>query len=110
MQTTTIQSASLHYREGNSDKVYQAAVEPKDDGYIVTFAYGRRGNTLNTGIKSDTPLPLETATRLLNKLVASKVAKGYQPDGEAAKPYQQSGDEGRDSGIRSKGSVPTNKH
>jgi hypothetical protein len=39
MQTTTIQSASLHYREGNSDKVYQAAVEPKDDGYIVTFAY-----------------------------------------------------------------------
>jgi bifunctional non-homologous end joining protein LigD len=100
MQTTTIQSASLHYREGNSDKVYQAAVEPKDDGYIVTFAYGRRGNTLNTGIKSDTPLPLETATRLLNKLVASKVAKGYQPDGEAAKPYQQSGDEGRDSGIR----------
>jgi bifunctional non-homologous end joining protein LigD len=100
MQTTTIQSASLHYREGNSDKVYQAAVEPKDDGYIVTFAYGRRGNTLNTGIKSDTPLPLETATRLLNKLVASKVAKGYQPDGEAAKPYQQSGVEGRDSGIR----------
>jgi hypothetical protein len=39
MQTTTIQSTSLHYREGNSDKVYQAAIEPKDDGYIVTFAY-----------------------------------------------------------------------
>jgi bifunctional non-homologous end joining protein LigD len=99
-QTTTIQSASLHYREGNSDKVYQAAIEPKGDGYIVTFAYGRRGHTLNTGIKNDTPVPLETATKLFNKLVASKVAKGYQPDGGAAKPYQQSGDEGRDSGIR----------
>ena len=97
---TSIQSSSLHYREGNSDKVYQAAVEPKDDGYIVTFAYGRRGNTLTTGIKSDLPMPLETATKLFNKLVASKVAKGYQPDGEPAKPYQQSGDEGRDSGIR----------
>ena len=100
MQTTTIQSASLHCREGNSDKVYQAAIEPKDDGYIVTFAYGRRGNTLNTGIKNETPVPLETATKFFNKLVASKVAKGYQPDGQSAKPYQQSGDEGRDSGIR----------
>ncbi|MGL5017091.1 MAG: WGR domain-containing protein [Luteolibacter sp.] len=100
MQTTTIQSASLHFREGNSDKVYHAAVEPKADGYIVTFAYGRRGNTLATGIKNDTPVPLETAIRLFNKLVASKVAKGYQPDGEPKAPYQQSGDEGRDSGLR----------
>jgi len=98
--TTTIQSASLHYREGNSDKVYQAAIEPKDDGFIVTFVYGRRGNTLNTGIKNDTPVPLETATKLFDKLIASKVAKGYQPDGEVVKPYQQSGSEGQDSGIR----------
>ena len=98
--TTTILSASLHYREGNSDKVYQACIEPKGEGYIVTFAYGRRGNTLNTGIKNDTPVPLETATKLFNKLVASKVAKGYQPDGGTSKPYQQSGSEGIDSGIR----------
>ncbi len=97
---TPIQSTSLHYHEGNSDKVYQAAIAPKDDGYIVTFAYGRRGNTLNIGVKNETPVPLETATMLYNKLVASKVAKGYQPDGQSAKPYQQSGDEGRDSGIR----------
>jgi bifunctional non-homologous end joining protein LigD len=100
MNTTPITSISLHYREGASDKVYQAAIEPKDDGYIVTFAYGRRGNTLNTGTKSDVPLPLETATRVYDKLVASKVAKGYQPDGQPATAYQQSGDEGRDSGIR----------
>ena len=100
MQTTTIQSTSLHYREGNSDKEYHAAIEPCGEGYIVTFAYGRRGNTLTTGIKNDTPVPLETATRLFNKLVASKVAKGYQPDGEATAPYQQSGNEGIDSGIR----------
>ncbi len=100
MQTTANLSTSLHYREGNSDKVYHAAVEPKDDGYIVTFAYGRRGNTLNAGIKNETPVPLETATKLFNKLVASKVAKGYQPDGQSAQPYQQSGSEGNDSGIR----------
>jgi bifunctional non-homologous end joining protein LigD len=98
--TPNLPSASLHFREGNSDKVYHAAIEPKEDGYLVTFAYGRRGNTLNTGIKNDTPLPLETATTLFKKLVASKVAKGYHPSGESAKPYQQSGSEGTDSGIR----------
>ena len=88
----TITSISLHCCEGSSDKVYQAAIEPKNDGYIVTFAYGRRGNTLNTGTKTDAPLPLETATKVYNKLVVSKLAKGYQPDGKSAAPYQQSGD------------------
>jgi bifunctional non-homologous end joining protein LigD len=100
MNTTPIKSISLHYREGASDKVYQAAIEPKGDGYIVSFAYGRRGNTLTTGAKTDDPLPLETATRVYDKLVASKVAKGYQPDGEAATAYRQAGEEGRDTGIR----------
>ena len=38
--------------------------------------------------------------KVFEKLVASKVAKGYQLDGEAAKPYQQSGNEGRDSDNR----------
>ena len=99
-QPTTIQSTSLHFREGASDKVYHAAIEPSGEGYIVTFAYGRRGTTLNTGTKTDHPLPLDTATTLYQKLVASKIAKGYKPDGETAVPYQQSGDEGSDSGIR----------
>ena len=110
MTNIPITSTSLHYCEGASDKVYQAAIAPKDDGYIVTFAYGRRGNTLNTGTKTDVPLPLETATRVYDKLVASKVAKGYQPDGEAAAPYQQSGDEGRDTGIRCQLLNPVEKH
>jgi bifunctional non-homologous end joining protein LigD len=100
MNTTPIKSISLHYREGASDKVYQASIEPKGDGYIVIFAYGRRGNTLSTGAKTDDPLPLEAATRVYDKLVASKVAKGYQPDGEAATPYQQTGEGGLDTGIR----------
>lgn len=99
-QTTTIQSASLHYREGASDKVYHASIEPKDDGYVVTYAYGRRGTTLTTGTKTDLPVPLETATKLFNKLVASKLAKGYRRVGEAALPYAQKGNEGTDTGIR----------
>ena len=62
---------------GQLRQEYHAAIEPRGEGYIVTFAYGRRGNTLTTGIKSDLPMPLETATKLFDKLVASKLAKGY---------------------------------
>lgn len=43
---------------------------------IVTYAYGRRGSTLTTGTKSDLAIPLETATKLFNKLITSKIAKG----------------------------------
>ncbi len=101
--TTTLQSASLHFREGNSDKVYHAAIEPREDGFVVTIAYGRRGNTLTTGTKTTSPVSLAEATMVFDKLIASKLAKGYQysaaSDGET-KPYRQTGDEGRDSGIR----------
>ena len=98
--TPTIQSASLHFREGSSDKVYQAAIEPKDDGYIVTFAYGRRGSTLTTGIKTPHIVTLQQAQTIYRKLLGSKLAKGYKLDGEPATAYSQSGREGEDSGIR----------
>src|SRR5512136_169851 len=100
--TPTLQSASLHFREGSSDKEYHAAIEPKGEGYIVTFAYGRRGTTLTTGTKTTHPVSLAEATKVFDKLVASKLAKGYQYSSASAgetKPYQQSGDEGRNSGI-----------
>ena len=32
---------TLYYREGSSDKVYQAAIEPAGDGFVVNFAYGQ---------------------------------------------------------------------
>jgi bifunctional non-homologous end joining protein LigD len=101
--TPTLQSASLNFREGNSDKVYHAAIEPKGEGYLVTFSYGRRGNTLSTGTKTTHPVSLAEATKVFDKLIASKLAKGYQYSAASAgesKPYQQTGDEGRDSGIR----------
>jgi len=96
----TIRSTSLHFREGNSDKVYHAAIEACDGGHVVTFAYGRRGTTLSTGTKTTAPVPLDEATKIHDRLVASKLAKGYKADGEPATPYRQSGNEGEDSGIR----------
>ena len=98
--TTPIQSTSLYFREGSSDKLYQAAVEPEGDGFIVTFAFGRRGSTLNTGTKTPEPVSLAEATKVFDKLVASKIAKGYKAAGDSTVPYQQSGLEGRDTGVR----------
>lgn len=34
---------TLYFREGSSDKVYQASIEPTAGGFLVNFAYGRRG-------------------------------------------------------------------
>ena len=92
-------STTLYCREGNSDKVYQAAIEPAGDRHIVTIAYGRRGATLQTGIKTPNPVTLEEAQKIHAKLVASKLSKGYTP-AEDGTPYQTTGNEGRDSGIR----------
>jgi bifunctional non-homologous end joining protein LigD len=100
MNIPTIQSTSLYFREGNSDKEYHTAIEPSGEGYIVTFAYGRRGNTLTTGTKTPTIVTLEQATAIHAKLIREKTAKGYRQSGESTQPYQQSGNEGNDSGIR----------
>jgi len=98
--TTPIQSTSLYFREGPSDKEYHAAIEAHGDGFIVTFAFGRRGSTLTTGTKTPDPVSLAQATKVFDRLVASKIAKGYRASGETAAPYRQSGGEGTDTGIR----------
>ncbi len=84
-----MEHTTLYYREGASDKVYQAAIEPKDGGYVVTFAYGRRGSTLATGTKTQTPVDYATAKTVYDRLVREKTAKGYTPGADGT-PYQHS--------------------
>jgi bifunctional non-homologous end joining protein LigD len=98
--TSTLQSTSLYCHEGNSDKEYHAAIEPKGEGYIVTFAYGRRGNTLTVGTKTPHLVSLIEATSIYQKLVASKLAKGYTYGIQGYQAARQTGNEGNDSGIR----------
>lgn len=75
-------SISLAFCEGTSDKVYQAEVVDAGNGlYTVNFAYGRRSGTLNTGTKTTSPVSLDEATKVYEKLVLSKTAKGYKPTG-----------------------------
>lgn len=82
------ESVTLYYREGSSDKVYQCSIEPSGgDLFVVNFAYGRRGTTLQTGTKTSSPVDYDTAKKAFDKLVREKTAKGYTP-GEDGTPYQ----------------------
>lgn len=74
-------SASLHSVEGGSDKIYNVAVVPSGSGYHVNFEYGRRGSALKAGQKTASPVDIAAATKIAEKLVAEKVAKGYRPIG-----------------------------
>jgi len=89
---------TLYYREGSSDKVYQCAIEPSGNGFVVIFAYGRRGSTLQSGTKTTEPVDYATARKLFDKLVKEKTSKGYTP-GQEGTPYQQTGNESRATGI-----------
>jgi len=73
------QCIDLHYIGGGSDKVYHAAIRHSGgDTYTVPFAFGRRGSSLAFGTKTTTPVPLDKAIAVYNKLVAEKIGKGYR--------------------------------
>ena len=78
-----MESTTLYFRQGPSDKVYQACILPKDQGFMVHFAYGRRGTTLTTGCKTQVPVDYQVAKTIYNKLLREKTAKGYTPGTDA---------------------------
>lgn len=92
-------SISLFYREGSSDKVYNASIEVKDSGFVVNFSYGRRGNALTTGTKTSSPVDLPSAQKIFDKLVKEKTSKGYTED-TTGKTVGISTTDSKDSGFR----------
>lgn len=75
------ESVHLSFKQGSADKVYNAELKESGDGWLVNFSYGRRGKPLRSGTKTANPLPYDQAKRAYDKLVTSKTAKGYTPDG-----------------------------
>ena len=73
---------TLHYREGSSDKIYQASLVDVGGLFEVHFGYGRRGNALTTGKKTMQPVPKAEAMRIWDRLIADKLKKGYREMGE----------------------------
>lgn len=90
----TLPFAALYLREAGSDKEYHARIEAKDDAYAVNFAFGRRGAALTVGTKTTSPVALEAATKIYDKLIAEKKAKGYTPseDGKAFAMTEKAGE------------------
>jgi bifunctional non-homologous end joining protein LigD len=98
MNPPSAEQATLYYREGSSDKVYQCSIKPSGELFVVNFAYGRRGATLTTGTKTSSPVEHGVAKKIFDKLVQEKTAKGYTT-GENGTPYQHTDREKSVSGI-----------
>jgi bifunctional non-homologous end joining protein LigD len=90
MNAVTPERVTLYYREGSSNKVYQAAIEPAGSQFVVNYAHGRRGGTLATGTKTSSPVDYDTARKIFTKLVNEKKNHPKTPytEGENGTPYQ----------------------
>lgn len=76
-----VRSESLYFKEGTSDKEYHiqiTQVHPAVSEYLVNFQYGRRGNTLKSGSKTEAPVTLGEAEAIYDLVVREKIAKGYR--------------------------------
>jgi bifunctional non-homologous end joining protein LigD len=93
-----MEQTTLYYRQGSSDKVYTVKLEPKDDKYIVTFAFGRRGTLLSIGTKTPVAVNYDAARGIYDKLLREKKGKGYTP-GEDGTPYQHTDKADQATGI-----------
>jgi bifunctional non-homologous end joining protein LigD len=109
LNTPQTERITLYYREDSSDKVYQASIEPLGEGFVVNFAYGRRGSTMNTGTKTSSPVDYDSAKNIYDKLIREKKAKGYTegPDGT---PYQLTDKENRVTGFLPQLLNPIDEH
>jgi bifunctional non-homologous end joining protein LigD len=90
-------ASHLYYREGASDKIYQAWIEQKVSGFTANFAYGRRGSALSTGTKTSVPVSYEAALKIYDKIVGEKKSKGYTPE-ESGQAFAMTEKAGRVSG------------
>ena len=74
----TVKKTLLHYQKGTSNKVYNVyLVEVSRGKYLVNFEYGRFGSTLREGSKTSTAVDLESAQKIYDSLVVSKMNKDY---------------------------------
>lgn len=93
------ENITLYFRNAGSDKVYQAVLKEENGGYVVEFAFGRRGSTLQSGTKTQSPIEYEKAKKIYDKLIAEKTSKGYSP-GEEGTLYIGTSKEERISGVQ----------
>lgn len=78
MNCTLIKSVDLFYQEGSSDKVYFLQIEELTGSYFVNFSYGRRGNAMQIGTKTNSAVSKDEAEKIYQKILNEKLGKGYK--------------------------------
>jgi len=78
----SVESISLTYQDEKSDKFYEIAINGDgvvgaDGKYTVDFRYGRTGTDGQTGTKTKEPVSYDEAKAAYDKVVKSKMKKGY---------------------------------
>lgn len=73
----------LTFEGGNSHKEYNVTIEAVEEGFTCNFAYGRIDSSLTTGTKTPTPVSLEEAQKIADKLLTAKIKKGYVASADA---------------------------
>lgn len=95
---TEARATTLYCREGSSDKEYQLRLESAVGGFLVNFAFGRRGSALKQGTKTQAPVPYDAAAKIYDKLLKEKTGKGYT-EAESGMRYVGTDLATRDSGL-----------
>ena len=85
--TATLKSIRLEAASASGKKFYQINICELNNGFAVNFNYGAVGGSIKTGTKTPSPVSLEKAETIFDKLVKEKVQgeSHYQPvDGPAS--------------------------
>ena len=67
-----VRSSSLCSDHGGSDKVYNIQIVENGGGYEVHYQNGRRGGTLASGTKTPSPVSMEEAVKIFDRLEKDK--------------------------------------
>lgn len=89
VEAEVLETVSLYFKSGSSDKEYHARIAQSGGGYVVNVEYGRRGSSLSTGTKTKSPVAYAAALRVFQKLVSDKTSKGYTRGADGT-PYRHS--------------------
>jgi hypothetical protein len=74
-----IKRTTLLYQAGSSAKVYEIDLcQVGDNRYVVNSRYGKQGAVLKEKPETVTAVSLEQAQKLCDRLINSKVSKGYR--------------------------------
>ncbi len=95
----SLDTISLYYKEGTSDKEYHLAILGNEEkGFQVEYRYGRRGSKLTTKFKNKVPVDYAKARAIFNDNMNSQLRDGYTL-AEGGTPYIGTENQGKVSGV-----------